>query len=174
MHPGHRGGNSARNVGKQSFGRNRLSPNRLRLKPQSWHARARIESRIRKHGVAKTRIRARFQARRRSVRLKCSVSRRLAPRNLAAKTVRASGHSAASLKRSPDTNRRLDVRSFDVHFFLPFPGSPAGFSCVRSRKVPRIPAARLTLDSPNLSRRRSAAANAFFQRSWRLSSSKLI
>jgi hypothetical protein len=47
---------------------------------------------------------------------------------------------------------------------LLFPGRPAGFSCVRSRKVPRIPVANLTLDSPNLSRKRSAAASASFQR----------
>src|SRR6185369_16890241 len=31
-----------------------------------------------------------------------------------------------------------------------FPGSPAGFSCVRSRKLPRMPLASETLDSPYL------------------------
>jgi len=37
------------------------------------------------------------------------------------------------------------------------PGKAAGFSCVRSRKPPLIPVASVMLDSPNLSRRRSAA-----------------
>ena len=43
---------------------------------------------------------------------------------------------------------------------LPFPGKPAGFSWVRSRKLPFNPVAIETLDSPNLSRRRSAADRA--------------
>src|SRR5450631_2473809 len=34
---------------------------------------------------------------------------------------------------------------------LPFPGSPAGFSCVRSLNPPLMPPANDTLDSPNLS-----------------------
>src|ERR1700688_3356903 len=41
-----------------------------------------------------------------------------------------------------------------------FPGSAAGLSWMRSRKVPFIPLASETLDSPNLSRKRSAAASA--------------
>src|SRR5581483_428691 len=45
-----------------------------------------------------------------------------------------------------------------------FPGNPAGFSWVRSRKVPRMPLASDTLDSPYLSRNRSAADSACFQR----------
>jgi len=43
-----------------------------------------------------------------------------------------------------------------------FPGSPAGFSCVFSRKFPRMPEARPIAPSPNLSRRRSAAASVCF------------
>ena len=55
-----------------------------------------------------------------------------------------------------------------------FPGKPAGFSCVRSRNVPRRPAARPTFDSPNLSRTLSAAVRASFQRRWRFPSSRSI
>src|ERR1041385_8623859 len=52
------------------------------------------------------------------------------------------------------------------------PGNPTGFSWVRSRKPAFIPLAKLTVDSPNLSRKRSAADNAFCQRLRRSSSSK--
>src|SRR2546421_108397 len=45
----------------------------------------------------------------------------------------------------------------EAHVFLALPGSPAGFSWTRSRKLPRMPAAKLTLDSPNLSRRQPAS-----------------
>src|SRR5436309_14788250 len=55
-----------------------------------------------------------------------------------------------------------------------FPGSPAGFSCVRSRNVPFIPDAKETLDSPYLSRNLSAAESAFFHRCWRSPSSRSI
>src|SRR5271157_3056328 len=51
------------------------------------------------------------------------------------------------------------------YFF--FPGSPAGFSWVRSRKLPRRPAASETADSPKRSRIRSAAASACCHFSWR-------
>src|SRR6185437_5607342 len=43
---------------------------------------------------------------------------------------------------------------------LCFPGKAAGFSCVRSLKPPFIPVPRVMLDSPNLSRKRSAAERA--------------
>ena len=43
-----------------------------------------------------------------------------------------------------------------------FPGSPAGFSWVRSRKRAFIPLASDTAPSPNRSRNRSAAESAWF------------
>ncbi len=59
--------------------------------------------------------------------------------------------------------RRVLCGRHDAPRVFPFPGNPAGFSCVRWRKLPFIPAASVMLDSPNLSRRRSAAESALQQ-----------
>src|SRR5579871_4581024 len=56
------------------------------------------------------------------------------------------------------------VKTIRLYFSFFFPGRPAGFSWVRSRKLPRRPAASPTLFSPNRSRSLSAAARASFQR----------
>ena len=60
----------------------------------------------------------------------------------------------------PHSRRGRRRYGLSVPFFLP--GRLAGFSWMRSRKPPRMPVARPTLDSPNLSRRRSAAAMRVF------------
>lgn len=66
---------------------------------------------------------------------------------------------------------RLEGPGWNYFFF---PGRPAGFSCVRSRNAPRIPAAKPTAASPYLSRIRSATASVLRQRSWLSSPNRSI